>query len=84
MVLLRDDGDEIRRVVKTERSRASDEETLSNTFERHLASLTLRPPLVCCLIVMFFAKKITIVLAKILILPQKITRYSIPAQKVAV
>ena len=42
MVLLRDDGDEIRRVVKTERSRAGDEETLPNTFERHLASLILR------------------------------------------
>ena len=42
MVLLRDDGDEIRRVVKTERSRAGDEETLPNTSERHLASLILR------------------------------------------
>jgi hypothetical protein len=42
VVLLRDDGDEIRRVVKTERSRAGDEETLPNTFERHLASLILR------------------------------------------
>jgi hypothetical protein len=42
VVLLRDDGDEIRRVVKTERSRAGDEETLPNTSERHLASLILR------------------------------------------
>ena len=42
MGLLRDDGDEIRRVVVTERSRARDEEALQSTSRRYMASLILR------------------------------------------